>query len=85
LVINATPVGMEPDTHSPLPGEWLRNEMTIFDLVYTPPRTPLLREAQGRGCPTISGIEMFMHQAREQFHLFTGILPPESLIEEMIS
>jgi shikimate dehydrogenase len=85
LVINATPVGMEPDTHSPLPGEWLRNEMTIFDLVYTPPRTPLLREAQKRGCPTISGIEMFMHQAREQFHLFTGILPPESLIEEMIS
>jgi shikimate dehydrogenase len=85
LVINATPVGMEPDTRSPLPIEWLRKEMTIFDLVYTPPYTPLLREAQERGCSTISGMQMFIHQAREQFHLFTGILPPESLVEEMIS
>jgi shikimate dehydrogenase len=84
LVINATPVGMEPDTRSPLPPEWLRKEMTIFDLVYTPPCTPLLREAQERGCATISGTEMFIHQAREQFYLFTGILPPESLIVEMI-
>jgi shikimate dehydrogenase len=85
VVINATPVGMEPDTRSPIPGEWLTPEMTVFDLVYTPPLTPLLRSAKKKGCAVISGMQMFMHQAREQFRIFTGILPPESLIQEMMS
>jgi shikimate dehydrogenase (EC 1.1.1.25)/shikimate kinase (EC 2.7.1.71) len=85
VVINATPVGMEPDTHTPIPGEWLHPEMTVFDLVYTPPRTPLLREAEKRGCSIISGVQMFIHQAREQCTLFTGITPPVSLIQELIS
>jgi shikimate dehydrogenase len=84
VVINATPVGMEPDLHTPVPGEWLRQEMTVFDLVYTPPMTPFLRAAGERGCSIISGVEMFMHQAREQFHTFTGISPPESLIQEIL-
>jgi shikimate 5-dehydrogenase len=85
VVINATPVGMEPDPHTPVPGEWLQSEMTVFDLVYTPPLTPLLQEAMKRGCSIISGTQMFIHQAREQFYLFTGISPPESLIQEMLS
>jgi shikimate dehydrogenase len=84
VVINATPVGMEPDTRSPVPSEWLRPEMVIFDLVYTPPLTPLLREAKNIGCSTISGIQMFIHQAREQFLLFTGISAPLSLIQDLM-
>jgi shikimate dehydrogenase len=85
VVINATPVGMEPDTRSPLPKDWLQGEMTVFDLVYTPPLTLLLRDAEEKGCSIIFGTEMFMHQAREQFLLFTGISVPESRIREMIS
>ncbi len=85
VVINATPVGMEPDTRAPIPEEWLAPEMTVFDLVYTPPMTPLLLSARKKGCAVISGMQMFMHQAREQFRIFTGIIPPESLIGEMMS
>ncbi|MDD1678651.1 MAG: shikimate dehydrogenase [Methanomicrobiales archaeon] len=84
VVINATPVGMEPDTQTPVPVEWLRREMTIFDLVYTPPLTPLLRGALEKGCPVISGQQVFLHQAREQFYLFTGISPPISIMQELI-
>jgi shikimate dehydrogenase len=85
VVINATPVGMEPDTHTPVPADWLQPTMTVFDLVYTPPLTPLLRAAEQKGCSIISGTQMFMHQAREQFHLFTGILLPESFVQENVS
>lgn len=85
LVINATPVGMHPDIHTPIPLDLLIPGMTVFDLVYTPPDTPLLRGARERGCTTISGVEMFIHQAREQFSLFTGISVPDTLVRGMLS
>lgn len=84
LVVNATSVGMEPDTRTLLTAADLRPGCTVFDLVYTPPVTPLLREAKAAGCATISGREMFVHQAREQFEVFTGIRVPEQLVREAI-
>ena len=84
VVINATPVGMFPDTTSPLPAEALTQDMTIFDLVYTPPKTPLLQAAAKKGCTVIPGVEMFLHQALEQFLLFTGISAPEVLVRELM-
>jgi shikimate dehydrogenase len=84
LVINATPVGMFPDTSTPVPVEVLTQDMTIYDLVYTPPETPLLRAAAKKGCTIILGVEMFLHQAREQFLLFTGISAPEALVRELM-
>jgi shikimate dehydrogenase len=85
VVINATPVGMHPDPTTPVPLEGLTSGMTVFDLVYTPPQTPFLRAAREKGCYTISGVEMFLHQAREQFLLFTGISTPEALIRGMMT
>ena len=80
LVVNATPLGMEPDTRSPLAEEQLYPELTVFDLVYTPPVTPLIERAQAKGCKTITGTGVFVEQAREQFYLWFGIdLPPEAL------
>lgn len=73
IVINATPVGMQGDRNMPIDTKDLREGMTVFDLVYTPPETPLLKAASGRGCRTISGLEMFVQQAAEQFGIFTGI------------
>jgi len=84
LVVNATPVGMHPDTKSPLRKEQLKSSMTVFDLVYTPAETPLLKAAAARGCRTIPGTEMFIGQAREQFRLFFGIdVPPEIIRENL--
>ena len=85
FVVNATPLGMQPDTSSPLRDDQLKKEMTVFDLVYTPPVTPLIAAARKAGCTTITGTEVFIHQAREQFRLFFGIDVPETVIREILA
>ena len=85
VVVHATPVGMEPDTRSLLAPCDLERKTTVFDLVYTPPETPLIRAAREAGCEAIPGTEMFVHQAAEQFRLITGIAVSPALIKEMLS
>ena len=85
VVVHTTPVGMEPDTRSLLAPCDLERKMTAFDLVYTPPETPLLQAAREAGCETIPGTEMFVHQAAEQFRLITGIAVSPELVREMLS
>ncbi len=84
VVVNATPVGMHPDRSSLLAAEDLEEGMTVFDLVYTPPETPLLALARRAGCRVIPGTEMFIHQAREQFFHVTGIRVPEAIVRELV-
>jgi shikimate dehydrogenase len=84
LVVNATPVGMSPDWRSPVPREVLKEGMTVFDLVYTPPETTLIRDARAAGCRTITGTEMFIRQACAQFRHFTGIEVPVGRIRELV-
>ncbi len=72
ILINTTPVGMYPNVEqSPVRIGKLRN-CFVFDLVYNPYHTQLLKKAVGNGNQIISGFEMFLHQAEEQFRLFTG-------------
>ncbi|MBP1927861.1 shikimate dehydrogenase [Methanolinea mesophila] len=84
VVVNATPVGMTPDHHSPLRPGQLKSGMVIFDLVYTPPETPLIRMARNAGARVIQGPEMFVRQAAAQFRRFTGIQVPPAEIKEMM-
>jgi len=84
LVVNATPLGMQPDTRNPLRADQLDKDMTVFDLVYTPPETPLIEAARAKGCTVITGIEMFIEQAREQFYLFFGIDVPAEKVRELV-
>jgi len=84
IVINATPVGMDPDTRSLLQQGQLKPSMTIFDLVYTPPDTPLIRMARSARCRVIPGTELFVRQAAAQFRHFTGISAPLELVRSMI-
>ena len=84
LIVNATPLGMKPDDHSPLRDDQLNKEMTVFDLVYTPPDTPLIEQARRIGCKTITGTEMFIEQAREQFYLFFGIDVAVERVRELV-
>ncbi|MFA6226423.1 MAG: shikimate dehydrogenase [Methanoregula sp.] len=85
LIVNATPLGMQPDTRSPLREDQILSNMTIYDLVYTPPETPLIQAARKKGCHTILGTEMFIHQAREQFYLNFGIDVPDAIIRELVA
>jgi 3-dehydroquinate dehydratase/shikimate dehydrogenase len=80
ILINATPVGMHPTVDAlPVPAESVRAGV-VFDLVYNPPETRLLREARQRGARTVSGLEMFIRQAEEQFRCFTGRPAPPGVM-----
>jgi 3-dehydroquinate dehydratase / shikimate dehydrogenase len=76
LLVNCTPIGMHPHVaDSPVPAEQLRRGI-VYDLVYNPPMTRLLREADAAGCQTIGGLEMLVGQAQQQFEWWTGVRPP---------
>lgn len=74
-LVNATPVGMESRTGTPVPAELLRPELWVADIVYRPAETELLRQARAVGCPTLPGDGMLVFQAAASFRLFTGREP----------
>jgi shikimate dehydrogenase len=77
LLIQTTPVGMSPQKEECLvPKQILQKGMVVMDIVYNPLETMLLRVAKARGCVTINGLRMFIHQGAEQFRLWTGLEPP---------
>ena len=84
VIVNATPVGMAGRGGSVLGAADLRAHQTVFDLVYTPPETDLLRQARTSGCRCIRGTEMFVYQAQEQMRLFTGIAADAAQIREIM-
>ena len=74
VVINATPLGSgEHIDESPATAKQLRGAVCIYDLVYNPIETRLLREAREAGCKTLGGLDMLVSQAKHQFKLWTGI------------
>lgn len=75
LLVNTTTLGMTGEESleihlSPLPAE-----AVVTDIVYTPLTTPLLKDAAGRGNPTVDGLGMLLHQARPGFHQWFGAEP----------
>jgi shikimate dehydrogenase len=77
LVVDATPVGMPGhDPGPPLDPDRLGPGQLVVDLVYDPPRTPLLEAARARGAATTNGLGMLLHQAALSFRLWTGEDPP---------
>jgi shikimate dehydrogenase len=74
LIINATPVGMFPDQDdivTSLENSFIKDQI-VFDLVYNPPQTKLLKLAASRGAIPISGLKMLVHQAAKSFELWTN-------------
>ncbi|MFQ5713658.1 MAG: shikimate dehydrogenase [Candidatus Scalinduaceae bacterium] len=84
ILINSTSIGMFPNVEeSPVPKNVLREGMIVFDAVYNPIETRLLRDAEGRGCHTVNGLTMFINQAAEQFRLWTDTEPPVELMKNV--
>ncbi|MBB5063842.1 shikimate dehydrogenase [Granulicella mallensis] len=81
VIINATPVGMTGQKAAPLLQPEDLVARIVFDLVYNPIETPLLRLARQKGLTAISGVEMFVQQGARQFEIWTGKPAPE---EEML-
>jgi 3-dehydroquinate dehydratase/shikimate dehydrogenase len=82
VLINTTPVGTYPAADaSPVPAIALTSSggaapgRLVYDLVYNPPQTRLLRDAAAAGLGTLGGLDMLVEQARRQFEIWTGVLP----------
>jgi 3-dehydroquinate dehydratase/shikimate dehydrogenase len=86
LIVNCTSIGMHPHVDaSPIDVNILQKHMAVFDTVYTPPETLLLKHAKQTGCKTISGVDMFLKQAAEQFRLFTGHNANTEMMRKILS
>jgi 3-dehydroquinate dehydratase/shikimate dehydrogenase len=84
VVINATPVGMNPHSKtSPLSGREL-NCRIVMDLIYRPQDTELLKIARKKGINTVSGVEMFLAQGFAQWELWTGKRAPEAAMRRAV-
>jgi shikimate dehydrogenase len=85
ILINATTVGMEHETGDEIiPWEVLPSTIAVMDIVYNPLETNLLRKARARGCKTISGVGMLVHQGAESLRIWLGIDPPVKVMEEAV-
>ena len=71
-----SPVGPDAGAREAITGRY------VYDLVYNPPATRLLREAASVGCQTIGGLDMLVAQAQEQFRWWTGTRPPAGVMRD---
>ncbi|XP_056842638.1 bifunctional 3-dehydroquinate dehydratase/shikimate dehydrogenase, chloroplastic isoform X2 [Raphanus sativus] len=86
VLANTTSMGMQPNVNeTPISKDALKHYALVFDAVYTPRITRLLREAEECGAITVSGSEMFVRQAYEQFEIFTGLPAPKELYWQIMS
>ena len=87
IIVNTTSVGMSPNVDaSPLDESLpkLSADHLVFDTIYNPIETKLLRTAREAGAKTISGVEMFVRQAAAQFQAWTGRTAPHQLMRDVV-
>jgi shikimate dehydrogenase len=85
ILINTTPVGMTPkEENSPVDADLLRPDLLVFDAVYNPPITKLLRDAKAAGASIITGVKMLVYQGSAAFELWTGKKAPETLMTKSV-
>jgi 3-dehydroquinate dehydratase/shikimate dehydrogenase len=85
LLVNGTPVGMHPDVDScPYDVASINQYLAVFDTVYNPENTLLIKHAKRAQCRIITGIDMFVRQAAYQYKLFTGRDAPTALMRKTI-
>jgi shikimate dehydrogenase len=85
IVINTTSVGMTPHAAAtPVAAEALAPHMVVMDIVYNPLHTALLQAARAKGCATIDGVAMFVHQGMRQLSLWTRRQPPEAVMRQAV-
>jgi len=78
LIVNSTPIGMFPDVDDSPTNlkESFHKDQLVFDMIYNPTETKLLKLAKQEGANTLGGLKMLVHQAAKSFELWTGEEPP---------
>ena len=85
ILINATPIGMYPNIqNTPVSKEFLHNNLFVFDVVYNPLNTRLMKEAAELGCKTLGGVDMLVNQGVLAFNWWTGKNPNANLMKKKI-
>ncbi|MCK4579971.1 MAG: shikimate dehydrogenase [Dehalococcoidia bacterium] len=86
ILVNTTSVGMSPNTgESPVASDLLRSSLVVFDIVYSPVRTKLLKEAEEAGALAVSGLDMLVWQGAIAFEKWTGLAAPSELMKEEVA
>lgn len=84
IVINTTSVGMTPDIKStPISGSYFNGSQIVYDVIYTPFETKLLKDAKKKGCKTINGLGMLFYQGIKAYEIWTGFKLSEENIEDI--
>lgn len=85
VLVNGTPVGMHPNVdETPFERRHLKPSIVVFDTVYNPEQTLLIKEAKKQGCRVVTGVDMFVRQAAMQFKLFTGQDAPIDMMRQTL-
>lgn len=85
VVVNGTSLGMaDTVTQSPLPKELLKKELLVYDMIYSPPQTQLLKDARAVGAQIENGLEMLLYQGLLAFELWTGIFPDPAVGKKLL-
>lgn len=83
ILINATSVGMKPNAdETPVKAELLHRNLIVFDIVYEPLETRLLKEAKSIGAKTVDGLSMLVFQGALSFEIWTGVKAPVEVMRE---
>ncbi len=83
IIINATPLGMKGfEQKLPIPEILLDRNVVVFDTVYNPLETLLIKTAKKKGCKVVYGIDMLVYQGAEAFRIWTGLEPPIDIMKE---
>lgn len=85
LLVNTATTSMDADHPLLISADWLQQKTIVYDIVYTPPVTPLMRAANVRGCRTLGGIGMLVHQGAIAFEKWTGVAPCTETMHEALS
>jgi shikimate dehydrogenase len=85
IILNASSMGMAGNENVPIPKKWLRSDQCVFDIVYRPVRTMLLRNAVLAGARTIDGLDMLVSQGACSFSIWTGKKAPVAAMRQSIA
>jgi shikimate dehydrogenase len=88
LIVNCTPLGMDIESYKdsmPIPEKWNLKKKYIFDMVYNPRETKLIKKAKKEGSVIVTGMDMLINQAVFSFRVWFGIMPDINVIKEIFN
>ena len=82
LIVNCTPVGMKEEDPELINSDFFNSNQFIYDLIYTPSKTRLLKDAEIKGAKIINGLDMLAYQGAESFAIWENVNPPYEIMSK---